>query len=161
MQLLHTPQSVDHPAAAVDPSDADFHLRNKPRGIIAHGALASVDSSTTQGHSPVAQFFINKDGNIGHRHNTDVADEADLSALLRQVRRRIGKLADRLMSGDIRVFPYRLRNHTPCPHCRYQSVCRFEPGINRYNFLPTLNRQDVLTQLTIGGGGSGGGGDGD
>ena len=58
-----------------------------------------------------------------------------------------GELADQLIDGDVRVYPYMIGRATPCSHCSYRSVCRFEPGLNRYHVLPTINREEVLQRI--------------
>jgi ATP-dependent helicase/nuclease subunit B len=41
-------------------------------------------------------------------------------------------------------MPYRLNDKSPCPHCDYRSVCRFDPAINRYNHLKPISREEVF-----------------
>jgi ATP-dependent helicase/nuclease subunit B len=151
VQLLRSPTNVDHPhdERALAPDHPNFHLRIKPRGIIDARAVHSLDSGLTEGSSQVVQLFVKKDGQPGRRNTTDVADEHEFNALLTHVERRLGELADQIVTGDIRVAPYWISRQTPCPRCEYRSVCRFEPGINRYNILPGMKREEVLTKVTI------------
>ena len=86
---------------------------------------------------------INKDGSIG-KGSSDAAKPDEFAALLQLVRRRIGELADQLITGDITIAPYRIRQESPCVRCNYGSICRFDPIINRYRFLEPLSRQDVI-----------------
>jgi ATP-dependent helicase/nuclease subunit B len=151
LQLLRSHQSVDHPGEAKAPDHPDFHLRHKPRGIMDAGAVRSFDAGTQNGYSPVAQFYVKTDGELGMRHASDVADESEFTALLLHVEKRIGELADGLISGDIRIEPYWIGRETPCPHCEFRSVCRFEPGIDKYHVLRTMKREDVLKMVTDGG----------
>ncbi len=113
--------------------------------------MHSIDSGLAEGHSKVVQVYIKKDGQLGNRHSTDVADAAEFAAILDHVEKKIGELADRVTSGDIRVFPFWINRETPCPRCEYRSVCRFEPGMNRYNKLPAIKRDEVLKELAGGG----------
>jgi ATP-dependent helicase/nuclease subunit B len=155
LQLLRSHQSVDHPNEAKAPDHPDFHLRHKPRGIMDARAVRSFDGSTQNGYSPVAQFFLKTDGELGMRHNSDVADETEFTALLAHVQKRIGQLADQLITGEIGIKPYWIARETPCPRCPYRSVCRFEPGIDQYNILPAMKREDVLKKITEGAGDGG------
>ena len=142
--VLRSPQSVDSPDDAVPPDDADFHLRHKPRGLIEARALPSLDGGHTDGGSKVVAAFRKKDGTLGNKHNTDVAEQAEFDALLKLVDRKLGEAADRVVDGGVDVRPFMLGRETPCPRCAYRTVCRFEPDVNRYRILPKLPREDVL-----------------
>jgi ATP-dependent helicase/nuclease subunit B len=144
MQLLRSPQSVDHPSEALDPNDPKFHLRLKPRGVIESRAIASLDEKLAEGHSEVVGVYIKKDGTPGNRHATDVADQAEFEGLLQLVQTRLGEIADQVIAGDVSVAPYMIGRQTPCPHCEYRSVCRFEPGVNHYRMLTGMKRDEVL-----------------
>jgi ATP-dependent helicase/nuclease subunit B len=151
LQLLRSPQTVDHPGEALAPDHPDFHLRIKPRGILDTRAIHSFDAGLAEGASTVINVHIKKDGQVGFRGKSDAVDEAEFTAILKHVERRLGELTDRLLAGEVRVEPYWIGRETPCPRCEYRSVCRFEPGINRYRTLQAMKREDVLVQLTSGG----------
>ena len=87
------------------------------------------------------------DGSFGFRATTDVADAGEFAALLAHVRRRLGELADRVMSGDVAVAPYYMNQETPCPRCEYRCVCRFEPSTGRYRHLSPMGREGVLERV--------------
>jgi ATP-dependent helicase/nuclease subunit B len=55
------------------------------------------------------------------------------------------------LSGNIDTHPYRLNDNSPCAHCDYKSVCRFDPAINRYNYLQRISRDDVFGRGSDGG----------
>lgn len=148
LQLLRSPEKVDHPGDAILVEDPDFHLRVKPRGIIEQRAIPSLDQKLTEGGSVVINAYINKTGEVGRRGFSDVAEKSEFDALLRHVETRIGELADRITTGDITVAPYMIARQTPCSRCEYRSVCRFEPGINRYRMLAAMKREDVLVAVT-------------
>jgi ATP-dependent helicase/nuclease subunit B len=152
LQLLRSPQSVDHPSEAKAPDHPDFHLRVKPRGIIDVRAVHSLDAGMTEGSSQVISAFIKKDGQAGNRQNTDVAEEAEFTALLQHVEKRLGQLADQIIAGGIGISPYWINRETPCSRCEYRGVCRFEPGINQYHVLTGMKREEVLQKLTGGNG---------
>ena len=41
-----------------------------------------------------------------------------------------------------------ITKQTPCARCEYRSVCRFEPGVNRYRMLPSMKREEVLKAVS-------------
>jgi ATP-dependent helicase/nuclease subunit B len=147
LQLLRSPQKVEHPSEGVSPEDPTFHLRVMPRGIIDDRAIKSLDQNLTTGASLVINVFINKTGERGRQNTTDVADQVQFEAVLRHVEKRLGELADQITTGDIAVAPYMIARKTPCSHCEFRSVCRFEPGLNRYRILQSMKREEVLAAV--------------
>jgi ATP-dependent helicase/nuclease subunit B len=144
LQLLRSPESVDHPSEATPPTDPDFHLKTKPRGLVEDRAKQSLDVKWVDGHSKVIGAYVKKDGDLGFKNNSDVVAQAEFEALLLHVEQRLGELADQVFAGNVAVTPYMMNGHTPCATCEYRSVCRFEPGINRYRMLPSMKREEVL-----------------
>jgi ATP-dependent helicase/nuclease subunit B len=151
LQLLRSPQQVDHPSEAKIPEDPNFHLRVKPRGLVEFRAIKSIDTHLTEGYSDVISVYLNKtDGEAGRRNATDAADPKAFEGLIHHVEKRIGELADQISTGEVSVAPFMINRQTPCSHCEFRSVCRFEPGINRYRILPPMKREEVLTAVVGG-----------
>lgn len=149
-RLLRALDPIKHPDDAVDPNEPAFDLQHKPRGIIDLGFLDQIDADFTGGASDVVNVFIKQDGALGRVDSSDAADSESFAALLRFVRKRIAELADRLIDGVIDVRPYRRGTTTPCSHCDYRAVCRFDPAINQYLNLPAMKRSVVLEKVTRG-----------
>ncbi len=148
LQLLRSPDKVDHPAEGILPDDPNFHLRIKPRGILDARAIKSLDANLTEGASDVINVFINKTGERGRVGTSDAVEQAEFEALLQHVEKRLGELADQIATGNIAVTPHMLVRKTPCSHCEFRSVCRFEPGLNQYRMLQPMKRDDVITAVT-------------
>ena len=155
LQMARGIGEVAHPDDAADPSDPKYLLRVKPRGIFDGSYLPAFDSSLESGPSEVLQVQIKKDGGFGNRRSSDVADREQFRGLLAHVRRRLGELADGVLSGEVAVSPYRLNLQSPCPSCGYRSACRFDPALNRYHNLTPLTKEQVFEKVT--GGAPGGG----
>jgi ATP-dependent helicase/nuclease subunit B len=147
--LLRSPLTVEHPSSGGDPADPEFHLRIRPRGLIEARAIPSLDTQLQSGQSSVVQVYIKKEGGVGKNNASDAASETEFNALLKHVERRLGELADQVVRGDVAVEPYMIGDSTPCPRCEYRSVCRFEPGVNRYRMLAAMKREEVL--MTVAG----------
>lgn len=150
LPLLRRMNDVEHPDEALDPDDPRYPLRVKPRGVFDADFLPAFDSSLDRGFSDVVSAYVSKDGTLGRRSSSDVAEPAEFAALLAFVRKRIGELADGIVAGVVDVLPYRMNRETPCPRCEYRSVCRFEPSINRYNNLEPIRREDALSRMSEG-----------
>jgi ATP-dependent helicase/nuclease subunit B len=144
LQLVRRMEDVDHPEDGGDPSDPKWHLKLKPRGLLDLRCLPAFDKSLTTGASDVVQVFINKDGTLGRRNYSDGAATEEFRALLDLARRRLSDIGDAVLSGRIDIAPYRLKDKSPCPRCEYHGVCRFEPSINRYRILDSIDRDTAL-----------------
>jgi ATP-dependent helicase/nuclease subunit B len=146
VKLLRQLEPVDHPddAECDDPEDRD--LKVKPRGIFEAGHLRSLDANCT-GPSKVVNAMIKKDGTLGSKGRSDAAEAPEFAALIDHVRARIAHLADQILSGQIDIRPYQIRTASPCPHCDYRPVCRFDPALNRYHHLDPLGREEVLQRV--------------
>jgi ATP-dependent helicase/nuclease subunit B len=156
LQLLRSPTVVEHPSEALAADHPDFHLRVKPRGIINAPSVGSFDTRLVEGHSAAVAAYVKKDGQFGFRDRSDVADESEFSGLLEHVRLKLGELADRIIGGDVRVRPFWINRQTPCANCEFRAVCRFEPGINGYNVLKGMSRDEMLGKLGADRGSDGG-----
>ena len=55
-----------------------------------------------------------------------------------------------MIEGVIEAKPYRIGKETPCGHCEYRSVCRFDPAINSYLMLAPMKRSEVLAKVVEG-----------
>jgi ATP-dependent helicase/nuclease subunit B len=148
VRLLRQLEDIRHPSDALSPDDPKFDLQVKPRGVFDSNFVRALDSDLVTGPSDVVQVHVNRDGAIGKRNYSDAAGPDEFAALLRLVRQRIGETVDRLLSGDIRVLPVRIRQESPCARCDFCSVCRFDPAVNRYRVLESLNREEVLSRVS-------------
>jgi ATP-dependent helicase/nuclease subunit B len=138
VRLLRQIESVAHPDDATPVDTDEFHLTlpNKPRGVIDAQFAGELDRVTTEGSTSKAYALKVSQVPIETKR-ADVLDHPTFAALIEWTRRKIGQIADRIIDGEVRVRPYRLRTLTPCSTCSYRSVCRFELPINRYQFVDT------------------------
>lgn len=143
LQVVRKLDDVKHPSEAHDPADPKWHLKLKPRGLFDRRCLAALDKDLSTGRSDVVQVYVKQDGSFGYRDNSDVAESDQFRDILRHVARKLGELADGVLSGRIDIAPYRLNESSPCPNCEYRSVCRFDPAINRYNHLEPIDRDGM------------------
>jgi ATP-dependent helicase/nuclease subunit B len=145
VQLKRQLEDVAHPSEALDPGHPDFDLPVKERGIFDERYLHDLDKKVSPGESSaVIQLKINKDGSISKSPKPDAAPPDAFAALLELVRWRIGETVDRLLGGDIRITPFRLREKSPCADCGFLSVCRFDTRTNRYRMLEPVDRPRVF-----------------
>ena len=145
-------RGLDHVVVMVDGIDAAeaayarLGLQVQPRGIFDGRMLPALDTELDEGWSEVVKAFVKKDGTPGNKRASDVADADEFAGLLRIVKRRLGELADQIIGGEVGVRPYRLRTESPCPHCEYRPVCRFDVAHNAYHPLEPMTREQVLAR---------------
>jgi ATP-dependent helicase/nuclease subunit B len=153
-QLIRKIETVDHPEDCVGPTDPTWHLKLKPRGLFDLGALPKFDKDLTTGTSRVVQAFVKQDGTLGKTNFSDAAPSEDFRALLDLAAAKLAELGAGILSGRIDIAPYRLNDNSPCPHCEFRSVCRFDPAVNKYNFLLPISRDEVFSRrhTTVAGG---------
>jgi ATP-dependent helicase/nuclease subunit B len=152
VRLLRGLENVKHPGDALEPDHRAFHLKEKPRGIFDAACFARLDPECDAdgGPSEVVAAFLKKDGTFGRADANDSADSRAFAALLAHVHRKIGELGDQLIGGAIDIAPYRINRLTPCPHCDFRAVCRFDAGVNRYHTLPAMKKSAVLERVLEG-----------
>ena len=146
VRMLRWLGDVDHPGEALSPEDPAFHLAAKPRGVLDEQFVKSLDTALEIGVSEVVHARIIKDGGFGSKGQSDLATAEELTALLNTVRRHLGTLADGILEGEIGITPYLLGQKTPCPHCEYKGVCRFESR-SGYHLLNVMARDEVLLRV--------------
>ncbi len=125
----------------------------KAKGIFNGRYFQQLDKTVSSGRSKFYNFgFTSGDGQYGYYYNSGSLRPDDFNAILDYACKEIVTLAKEIISGKIDVNPYRLGLESPCRHCDYLSVCRFDWQINEYNYLETLNKTQVLENI---GGGNG------
>jgi ATP-dependent helicase/DNAse subunit B len=150
VQLLRKLKDVRCPDDALAPDDPGFPLRIKPRGLFDERCAQKLDRALSDGSSSVFNCKRNNDGQFSK--TSDVVTTGQFSAILEHASRIMGWLSGQLLEGDISIRPYRLHEQSPCSHCEYKPVCRFELGLNRYRFLEPLKREDALKLMQTKGG---------
>jgi ATP-dependent helicase/nuclease subunit B len=144
VKLMRQLEKTDHPDDAMAPDDPLFNLREKPRGIFSSAVADSLDTGLEDGGSSVVSLYRKKDGSFGRKGSTDVAEPEEFGALLQLVRQRLTELGGQIMDGEIGITPYRHRQESPCGHCDYRSICRFDVQMNPYRPLDAMSREQVL-----------------
>jgi ATP-dependent helicase/nuclease subunit B len=141
------PVKEDDPETAPNPGEDSFDLSFKPRGIIDDHFAGDLDSGLAPGNaSDVFSLYLTKEATFGKKSTTDIAESTEFALLLEHVRGQLAKIAAEIGSGVVSVSPYRLGNESPCAHCVYADVCRFEKK-DQYNWLQAMTRVEVFERL--------------
>ena len=97
----------------------------KMQGYILEDAdVALAMDDHIESESLIIPARLKKDGSF-YSTSKVVAPE-DINILRSFVRKKHQQAGDGMLSGDTRVYPYRLKEHMPCTFCSYQSICQFD-----------------------------------
>jgi len=120
----------------------------KAKGILNGEFFQQLDAAASSGWGKFYNFRISsKDGQYGDYGKSGALKPADFDKVLEFTEQRIVELAGNILSGKVEVRPYRLGTESPCPYCKYKSVCRFDWQINDYNFLESVGKMQVLEKI--------------
>lgn len=125
--MMREIKSVDHPTDAIAPTELEFHAQPKVRGVATVTSLPLLDQSS-EGNPVMLSGKLLKSGTP----SGDVVPDETLTTLLRFVRERLAELGAEILSGVVGTAPFYDNGHTPCAHCPYNAVCRFEPWMGGY-----------------------------
>jgi len=121
----------------------------KATGLIDGDWIKQLDHSVRpKQYSKYFNFYINKDGSVYNSKSVSVVTSDQFGALLDHCRRKLIDLADAVAHGNIAVSPYSLGlNDTPCAHCEFKSLCRFDFSTDPYRQLENYNKNEVLEKI--------------
>jgi ATP-dependent helicase/nuclease subunit B len=129
-------------------ADSRSKFTRKARGIFNGQYARSLDPTVSK-DSRFYNFYVTKDGEPYGKYNwLGALTPAHFDDFLTFCSRKIADLAGQIVSGKITATPYRLGTVSPCSQCEYKPVCRFDWQINNYNLLTSVNKQQVLEQIT-------------
>ncbi len=124
----------------------------KARGLFDAAFAFDLDSAAGRERRQSRYFgFSVKDGQpLGDYGRSDVVASDAYAAVLTFAEQTLARLAAGIASGDIRAFPYRLGTQSPCSHCDYRCVCKFDWLLNDYHILPSVRKIELLNTLSKG-----------
>lgn len=79
-------------------------------------------------------YRLRIDGGLDSRSREAMTPE-DFTAMLDRVEALLAEAGERIFRGEAQVAPYRLGRQTPCEHCDYRAICRFDPWQHRFRAL--------------------------
>jgi ATP-dependent helicase/nuclease subunit B len=119
----------------------------KAKGLFNGDFAAALDAGAA-GRSRYYNFAADKEGRpYSYYGSSGAVRPEDFDAVLTCARRKIARLAADIRSAAIPAAPCRIGKSSPCAHCDYQSVCRFDWQINDYNSLESYNKEQALEKM--------------
>jgi ATP-dependent helicase/nuclease subunit B len=100
------------------------------------------------GHSQLVPAAMKKDGEF-YKNSTQLLSEEEFKHLQEYVEKVLQEIGEEIISGNVRISPYRYKGKSPCRFCAYRSVCRFDPGVSgqEYRNLPERELSEVWYEI--------------
>ncbi|WOW56003.1 PD-(D/E)XK nuclease family protein [Clostridioides difficile] len=125
-------------------------LRMKGLVVKDSHIVKEMDKSLIDGerkNSLVIPVGLTKDGNVGK--STSAISYEDFKLLRKYVRHAIKDLCEEMLSGEIRIAPYKHKDGTSCDFCDYSAICQFDSTIkdNKYKNLNNKSNEEIIKMM--------------
>lgn len=81
------------------------------------------------------------------RKDAAAVDAAQYTAVLQFAKLRARSLGERILSGEIDIFPYKRGKYSACDYCSFRSVCCFDETKNEYHYLKELKKEELWNKI--------------
>lgn len=132
-------------------SDEEIELEIKKQFKMQGLILADVnvvrmmDKKLDKGASNLVPAYIGKDDELSYTKSSAITKK-QFENLQKYTNKIIKQISKEIFSGNINIKPsYNLKKKkTPCKYCQYKSICNFDDTKNEYNFVPNLEKDEIL-----------------
>jgi ATP-dependent helicase/nuclease subunit B len=120
----------------------------KAKGIFNGELYEGLNTNAPGGWNEFYNFFIGKDAApYGHYGNSGALRPEEFDNLLEFVKSKIISHAEKILSGQIDILPYRSSGQVPCDFCDFKKLCRFDIHFNDYNELQPTKKDALINSL--------------
>ncbi|MBE0537582.1 MAG: exodeoxyribonuclease V subunit gamma [Phycisphaerae bacterium] len=136
-------------AEAISGIDAQMaKFAYKVKGIVDGQFAALLDDAPERNWNRYYNFAYDKDGEpYSYFAKTGALRTQQFDAVLAAAKGKILDVAQSIFAGEIAIRPYRMAKASPCGHCDYAPLCRFDWQINTYNALEPLDKNAFLVKI--------------
>jgi len=143
---VHNPMIKSNKLLTPEEIEEEIFKQFKMKGLILSDPeiVRLMDTTLESGESKIISAGIKKDGHVSSR--SKVASQEEFDQLRDYVQYVFKKTGDEIVSGNVDISPYKLKEKTPCTYCPFKSVCQFDTTLkeNNYRNLPVLKRNEAL-----------------
>ncbi|ALC91921.1 ATP-dependent helicase [Bacillus sp. FJAT-18017] len=139
---VHNPMISAKKNMDEDELEQEILKQFKMSGLVLEDAevIRLMDKSLETGTSHIISAGIKADGSIRSGSKTATADEIqDLRKFVRKVYEDTGNA---IISGEVGIDPYRMKDKNPCQFCSYKPVCQFDESIEGSKFRRLVPKND-------------------
>lgn len=113
----------------------------KLRGLLLKDmdVVRSMDKEMER-NSEIIPASIRADGEFGS--NSRVVSQEQFEILRKHVKNTIKNLSSEMLSGNIRIKPYKKNKEVPCKFCDYSAICQFDTSIKGNNYRMINEKKD-------------------
>ena len=105
----------------------------KPDGMISleKEVLGHLDHCMV-GESSVIPVKYNKNGSLSK--SSKAASAQDFYLMMKYAVNKVEEIRQKILSGDVKVNPYRRGTETSCDYCSYRQICGFDTKMEGYRY---------------------------
>ncbi|WP_282155715.1 helicase-exonuclease AddAB subunit AddB [Cytobacillus gottheilii] len=146
---VHNPMLAVSKMLKEEDLEQEFMKKFKMQGLMLgeENVIRLMDQSIDNSDSAIVSAGFKKDGSISKK--SKIASKQEFDSLRSFVRRKYIHSGNEIMSGNVHISPYKLKEQTPCTFCEYKSVCQFDDSIesNSFRLLNTQSKEEVLDRI--------------
>lgn len=122
---------IDRPKEGEEPESILKEL--KPDGMISleKEVLEHLDHCMV-GESSVIPVKYNKNGSLSK--SSKAASAQDFYLMMKYAVNKVEEIRQKILSGDVKVNPYRRGTETSCDYCSYRQICGFDTKMEGYRY---------------------------
>lgn len=130
--------------------ELEIKKKFKMQGLILADVtvVRKMDKTLEKGASTLIPAYIDASDTISSKMSSSVTKE-QFEQLQKYTYTLMKQIAKEMLSGSISLKPYyQMKNKkTPCEYCEYKTICQFNSNQNGYNYIPNLDKHEVLEKI--------------
>ena len=96
------------------------------------------------------RFGVKKNHEFTKATLPNVKDSEEFQTLIAYVGDKFTQIGKRILSGEVAVNPYQLKDRNACTYCPYGAICRFDQSLSCYQYqqLPMLDDAAIMQKIS-------------
>ena len=143
---VHNPMINATKLLTIEQIEQEMMKKFKMNGLVLNdqNVIQLMDRTLETGNSQIISAGIKKDGTL--TKNSKVATIEDFADLRQFMRQLYEKTGNEIVSGNVAIDPYKMKDNRPCTFCAYKSVCQFDESIetNQYRHLMPKGNDETI-----------------
>ena len=90
---------------------------------------------------------LKKGGGIDGTSKNNVKAEHEFDALAAYTVKKLQEAGEKILSGDVKAYPFQAKNQTACTFCPYGDVCGFDVKLERFSYRELDMAKEFLQEM--------------